>query len=102
MSRFCVGGHARHWFTVWGNPGLRVPACMRCGEPNPQPLTHAQWDELIVYRERRGYAMADPIEKLLVAEVQRRRARGPTPGETVTAVRHDMPGLLGALKEYDE
>jgi hypothetical protein len=35
----------RHWFTVYGYPGLRAPTCRRCGAPNPRPLTTAEQAE---------------------------------------------------------
>lgn len=44
-------GRARHWFSLWGNVGLRSPVCVSCGAPNPQPLTEDQWAELIQYRD---------------------------------------------------
>jgi hypothetical protein len=39
-------GHARHWFAPYGHPGLRLPKCIRCGAPNPRPLTTDDWQEL--------------------------------------------------------
>lgn len=41
-------GHGRHWFTVYGAPGLRSPRCQRCGVPNPRPLTT---DERLNYED---------------------------------------------------
>jgi hypothetical protein len=36
-------GHARHWFSVYGYPGLRAPACQRgCGAKNPRPLSEQE------------------------------------------------------------
>lgn len=32
----------RHRFTIYGLPGLRTPFCVRCGVPNPRPLTEQQ------------------------------------------------------------
>lgn len=39
-------GNARHWFSVHGQAYLRSPVCVRCGAPNPRPLTDDQWDQL--------------------------------------------------------
>jgi hypothetical protein len=39
-------GHGRHWFSVHGQAYLRSPVCVRCGAPNPRPLTAEQWVEL--------------------------------------------------------
>jgi len=44
----------RHWFTVWGHPGLRSPVCLHCGAPNPRPLTDQDWAGLINVRDQRG------------------------------------------------
>lgn len=32
-------GHHRHWFSVHGQAYLRSPVCVRCGAPNPRPLS---------------------------------------------------------------
>lgn len=58
MSRSRCPGHARHWFSVYagydgGGPGIRSPTCVRCGAPNPRPLTadeQAEYDDLIAER----------------------------------------------------
>lgn len=42
-------GHGRHWFTVRGKVGLRSPKCVRCGEPNPAPLTTDDWWDVLRY-----------------------------------------------------
>lgn len=63
MSRCAAIG--RHWYTAWGRPGLRLPACARCGHPNPRPLTAAQWGNLAAERRRLGYPFADPVENAL-------------------------------------
>lgn len=39
------GHNARHWFSAYGMPGLRRPTCVRCGAPNPRPLTEAEQRE---------------------------------------------------------
>jgi hypothetical protein len=44
------GYHSRHWFTVYGNPGLRSPVCRRCGKPNPKPLTDSEQREYDYWR----------------------------------------------------
>jgi hypothetical protein len=31
--------HARHWFSLFGCVGARTPVCVRCGAPNPRPLS---------------------------------------------------------------
>jgi hypothetical protein len=65
MSR-CASYNTRHWFSFYGQPGLRSPACVRCGAPNPRKLTEEQWDELIWFRDNvHTYPFADPIEKAL-------------------------------------
>jgi hypothetical protein len=53
MSRCLV--MTRHWFTVWGQRGLRSPVCMNCGTLNPRSLTDQEWAELIRVRDRRGH-----------------------------------------------
>jgi hypothetical protein len=60
VSRCTAAG--RHWYTARGRPGLRLPACARCGHPNPRPLTPAQWEALAAERARLGYPFADAIE----------------------------------------
>jgi hypothetical protein len=47
----CGNSHSRHWFTVYGNPGLRSPVCRRCGIPNPRPLTEIEQREYDVWLE---------------------------------------------------
>jgi hypothetical protein len=47
-------GNARHWFSFYGMPGYRSPVCVRCGTPNPRPLTAAEWDELLQLRDDPG------------------------------------------------
>jgi hypothetical protein len=49
-------GHARHWFSIM--VGVRAPVCVRCGHPNPKPLTEQDWEELEAhdrYRPIRGH-----------------------------------------------
>lgn len=29
-------GHQRHWFTVYGKPGVRTDRCVRCGKPKAE------------------------------------------------------------------
>lgn len=55
-------GHSRHWFSVYGMPGLRSPVCRRCGEPNPRPLDES---ELASYRYAvsRGWARDVPVRE---------------------------------------
>jgi hypothetical protein len=67
--------HYRHWFTAYGHPGLYLPACARCGELNPRPLTAHEWGELLGYRRLRGRPLYPAtIEDAITAEVQRRAA----------------------------
>lgn len=40
-------GHQRHWFSVHGQAYLRSPVCVRCGAPNPRPLSDEDLDELV-------------------------------------------------------
>jgi len=39
-------GHMRHWFAPHGIPYVRSPRCVRCGAPNPRPLSDEELDEL--------------------------------------------------------
>lgn len=39
-------GHRRHWFVLYGEPGSRVPVCVRCGADNPKPLKDDEWTGL--------------------------------------------------------
>lgn len=39
-------GHMRHWFSVHGQAYLRSPVCVRCGAPNPRPLTDDELRQL--------------------------------------------------------
>lgn len=66
MSTPCAGA-ARHWFSFYRQPGLRSPACVRCGTPNPRPLTKDEWDTLLQHREVRGYPFMDQIEDAINA-----------------------------------
>lgn len=71
-GKYCPG-HGRHWYTVYGHPGLRLPACVRCGNRNPRPLKPAEWDELLYYREQRGPMLAcNGLEDAIAAEKQAR------------------------------
>jgi hypothetical protein len=45
-------GHGRHWFTIHGVVGLRTPRCIRCGTPNPKPLTNDEWAELEAFSDQ--------------------------------------------------
>ncbi len=66
-------GHIRHWFTVYGSPGLRTPVCVRgCGTPNPRPLTEDEWRDLAQYRRLVGRLDAQ-TEAAIAAEQERRR-----------------------------
>ena len=47
----CANYNSRHWFSFYGCPGYRSPVCVRCGAPNPRPLSQAEWDELITLRQ---------------------------------------------------
>ena len=62
VERVRCPGHARHWFTVYGAPGLRAPKCKRCGAPNPRPLTaqeiHEHDDYVRAWRE--SFAGSNP------------------------------------------
>lgn len=33
-------GHMRHWYTEYGSTGVRLPFCVRCGNPNPRWDAH--------------------------------------------------------------
>lgn len=46
MARRCPG-RARHWRIAFGTVGMRTPVCVYCGDPNPKPLTDAEWADLI-------------------------------------------------------
>lgn len=46
----CTTGNLRHWFNVYGNPGLRSPICVRCGAPNPRKLTDTELAAYLAYR----------------------------------------------------
>ena len=59
MSGHCPG-HGRHWYSFHGQPGLRCPVCVRCGNPNPRPLREPDWDVLLSYREQRDRPFAGP------------------------------------------
>ena len=54
----CTGGW-RHWYSVPREVGLRSPVCVRCGHPNPRPLTDGEWAELEAWARHftaiRGY-----------------------------------------------
>lgn len=39
-------GYQRHWFSIYGQAYLRSPVCVRCGAPNPRPLTDDELDDL--------------------------------------------------------
>jgi hypothetical protein len=71
VSAHCPG-HGRHWFTFYGQPGLRSPVCIRCAHPNPRPLKPGEWDALLHYRELRGTLFIDGMEGAIAAERQRR------------------------------
>jgi hypothetical protein len=74
MSRYCPG-HGRHWFTFYGQPGLRSPVCIRCAAPNPRPLKPEDWDALLYYRELRcAHLFIDGVEDAIAAERERRAA----------------------------
>jgi hypothetical protein len=49
MSTRCPG-HGRHWYSFTGMPGYRCPVCIRCGNPNPRPLSDAEMGEMIQLR----------------------------------------------------
>lgn len=40
-------GHQRHWYALYGHPGMRSPVCVRCGADNPRELTDEEWGNLI-------------------------------------------------------
>lgn len=44
-------GRQRHWFTVYGCPGVRRPYCA-CGAPNPKPLDIEEWHTLAMVSPR--------------------------------------------------
>lgn len=43
----------RHWFTVYGWPGLRAPSCVRCGAPNTRPLSGDEQAEYDYWKANR-------------------------------------------------
>lgn len=52
----CPAGHIRHWFTMYGYPGIRTPTCQRCKAPNPRPLTdeeQREYDAVLAQRRQR-------------------------------------------------
>jgi hypothetical protein len=53
-KRLPCPGHGRHWFALHGQVGLRSPVCVRCGAPNPRPLSEGE------LRELREFAAAFP------------------------------------------
>jgi len=62
-------GHLRHWFSVdarlAGGIGLRSPVCVRCGAPNPTPLTTDDWQQIAeVYPEKYGELVREMMENL--------------------------------------
>jgi hypothetical protein len=40
-------GHQRHWYSIHGQAYLRSPVCVRCGHPNPKPLSDDDWRALV-------------------------------------------------------
>jgi hypothetical protein len=70
----CDALHERHWYTLYGHPGLRSPLCVRCAHPNPRPLSDAEWNELLYHRKRRGRPFGSALEAAIAAENERRRA----------------------------
>jgi hypothetical protein len=69
----CDTLHERHWYTLFGHPGLRSPLCVRCAHPNPRPLSETEWDELLHHRQRRGRPFGSQLEAAITAENERRR-----------------------------
>jgi hypothetical protein len=47
----------RHWFSVYGAPGLRSPVCRRCGAPNPRRLNESEQSNYD-YAVAQGWARA--------------------------------------------
>ena len=46
-------GNARHWFAIPGYVGYRSPVCVRCGAPNPRPLSATErrdYDDVMAQR----------------------------------------------------
>jgi hypothetical protein len=61
-------GHSRHWFAPYGVPGVRLPKCIRCGAPNPRPLTTDDWGYLVSgdpnLKTLAGEPMVEDVEAL--------------------------------------
>jgi len=57
-------GYARHWFVTRGTVGLRAPSCIRCGVPNPRPLTQQEQADYDGYRDQLAEIKAAAIEEL--------------------------------------
>lgn len=51
MRQSCRGPHK---FTVYGQPGLKSPTCVRCQQPRPKPLTASELADYLYWREHRG------------------------------------------------
>lgn len=43
----------RHWFSLHGMVGVRSPVCVRCGAPNPRPLTADEQATYEYWKEHR-------------------------------------------------
>lgn len=58
-------------------PGYRSPVCVRCGTPNPRPLSEAEWDELLQLRAdpqlRRLVSVWEPARPSYTAALDARR-----------------------------
>lgn len=58
-------------------PGYRSPVCVRCGAPNPRPLTDAERDELLQLRAdpqlRRSVSVWEPARLAYTAALDRMR-----------------------------
>jgi hypothetical protein len=59
----------RCWYSIPANVGLRSPVCVRCGNPNPRPLSDDQWADLLWYREVRGRPFRAEIEQAIQARI---------------------------------
>lgn len=71
MSR--CPGHGRHWYTVHGAVGLRSPVCVRCGDPNPRPLSEDEWAELTGFaalEAKAGYPLGGAIGQAIAARAE--------------------------------
>lgn len=65
-----LGCSARHWFAPPRHVGLRSPVCVRCGAPNPRPLTEQEREEWAYFLTSLGEYWREFYEKAAAREVQ--------------------------------